>query len=196
LSSTPEEIQLPVSKLLQKNPLQQPLSVVHLLLLSMKNTIILIVALLLIGGGIYFVQSSQKKSQEKTPVAEPTKSEMMKKMPDTQTTPSSSGAMMKEDSPTATQEGVVKEFTVEGANFSFTPKTITVNKGDKVKITFKNKEGFHDLFIDAFKVATKKIGANQEDTVEFIADKTGKFEYYCSVGNHRQMGMVGTLTVK
>jgi uncharacterized cupredoxin-like copper-binding protein len=32
--------------------------------------------------------------------------------------------------------------------------------------------------------------------VQFVADKTGTFEFYCSVGNHRQMGMVGTLVVQ
>ena len=34
------------------------------------------------------------------------------------------------------------------------------------------------------------------DSVTVVSDKTGSFEYYCSVGTHRQMGMKGTLTVK
>lgn len=89
----------------------------------------------------------------------------------------------------------VKSFTVSGGNFSFTPSTMTVKKGDTVRITFKNDEGFHDLKIDEFKIATKQIAAGAEETVEFVADKAGSFEYYCSVGKHRQMGMVGTLTV-
>ena len=33
-------------------------------------------------------------------------------------------------------------------------------------------------------------------SVTFIADQEGSFEYYCSVGNHREEGMVGTLIVE
>lgn len=89
----------------------------------------------------------------------------------------------------------VKEFTITGGNFKFTPSAMTVKKGDTVRVTFKNEEGFHDFRIDEFNVATKQIGAGTSETVEFVADKAGTFEYYCSVGQHRQMGMVGTLTV-
>ncbi len=90
----------------------------------------------------------------------------------------------------------VKEFTVTGQNYSFTPSTLTVNKGDTVKITFKNADGFHDFRIDEFNVATNRISGGSEESVTFVADKTGTFEYYCSVANHRAMGMKGTLTVK
>jgi plastocyanin len=89
-----------------------------------------------------------------------------------------------------------KEFTVTGKNFAFDPPTITVNSGDRVKIIFKNSGGMHDWKIDEFNAATKRIKAGEEDTVEFIADKTGSFEYYCSVGTHRAMGMKGTLVVQ
>ncbi|HEY4518695.1 MAG TPA: cupredoxin domain-containing protein [Candidatus Paceibacterota bacterium] len=92
--------------------------------------------------------------------------------------------------------GTVKEFTVTGSNFAFTPTTMTVNKGDTVKITFKNADGTHDWKIDEFNAATKKIGSGESETIEFVADKAGTFEYYCSVGQHRAMGMKGTLVVK
>lgn len=91
--------------------------------------------------------------------------------------------------------GEVKLFTVTGGNFSFSPSTMTVQKGDTVKITFVNGEGFHDFKIDDFDVSTKQIAAGVSETVEFVADKAGSFEYYCSVGSHRAMGMKGTLTV-
>ncbi len=72
---------------------------------------------------------------------------------------------------------------------------MSVKKGDTVKITFVNSSGLHDLKIDEFNVATKQLAAGKEETVTFVASKTGTFEYYCSVGNHRAMGMKGTLTV-
>ncbi len=92
--------------------------------------------------------------------------------------------------------GAVKEFTIEGKNFSFTPNMITVKKGDKVKITFKNSAGFHDFVIDEYGVATKQAQAPDTEVLEFTANKAGTFEYYCSVGSHRAMGMFGTLKVE
>ena len=89
----------------------------------------------------------------------------------------------------------VKEFAIDGNNFSLTPAAITVNKGDTVKITFTNRLGMHDWKLDEFNVGTKVLKAGESETVTFVADKTGTFEYYCSIGTHRQMGMVGKLIV-
>ncbi len=86
-------------------------------------------------------------------------------------------------------------FDVVGGNFYFTPKVLTVKKGDTVKINFKNAGGFHDFKIDEFGVASKKINDGEETSVQFVADKIGTFQYYCSVGSHREKGMWGTLTV-
>jgi nitrite reductase (NO-forming) len=84
---------------------------------------------------------------------------------------------------------------VDGGNFKFSPNKIEVKKGDTVEIVFKNTEGFHDFVIDEFNAKTSQIQAGKTETVTFVADKTGSFEYYCSVGTHRQMGMKGTLVV-
>jgi plastocyanin len=91
---------------------------------------------------------------------------------------------------------IVKEFSVNAAPFSFTPSTMTVNKGDTVKITVKNTKGTHDLKIDEFNASTHLLNAGETDTISFVADKAGTFEYYCSIGNHRVLGMVGTLFVR
>ena len=73
---------------------------------------------------------------------------------------------------------------------------IKVKKGDTVTINFMNKEGIHDWVIDEFGVRTPKIQAGQSASVTFVADKTGTFEYYCSVGSHRARGMRGNLIVE
>lgn len=93
-------------------------------------------------------------------------------------------------------ELAVREFTVTGKNFTLTPSTMKVNAGEKVRITFKNDSGTHDLVVDGYNVRTKILQSGQSETIEFLADKTGTFEYYCSVGTHRQQGMKGTLTVE
>ncbi len=95
-----------------------------------------------------------------------------------------------------TSTSTVKAFTITGQNYSFSPSTITVNRGDRVKITFSNASGVHNLILDDFDVGTKVLQAGGSETIEFIANKTGSFEYYCSVGNHRAMGMKGALVVR
>ncbi len=89
-----------------------------------------------------------------------------------------------------------KEFNIKGSNFAFEPSMITVKKGDRVKINFENSAGFHDFVIDEYGAATKKTQAPTLEVIEFTADKTGSFQYYCSVGTHRAMGMFGTLKVE
>jgi cytochrome c oxidase subunit 2 len=86
--------------------------------------------------------------------------------------------------------------TVEGSNYSFSPDKITVKKGQKVKIVLDIKQGTHDWVVDVFNAATEIKSAGTTTSVVFVADKTGSFEFYCSVGNHRTLGMVGTLIVE
>ncbi|HWQ99356.1 MAG TPA: plastocyanin/azurin family copper-binding protein [Candidatus Methylomirabilis sp.] len=88
-----------------------------------------------------------------------------------------------------------REIIVTSSNFKFDMSSITVKKGEKIRIRLKNVEGFHDLVIDEFKAATERVQGEGETAVEFTADRAGTFEYYCSVGSHREMGMKGTLTV-
>ncbi|MFZ2190307.1 MAG: plastocyanin/azurin family copper-binding protein [Candidatus Magasanikiibacteriota bacterium] len=87
-------------------------------------------------------------------------------------------------------------FDVVGKPFSFNQKNIEVKEGDKVTINFINSEGTHDFVLDEFNVKTPVINVGEKSSVTFVASKVGTFEYYCSVGNHRAMGMKGTLTVK
>ncbi len=154
----------------------------------MKNALLLIAVLLIAGAGC-----STTSNTTITPSA-----------PETQTnTDTSSGSGETNDSglEVGVDVGVeveqdVVDVTVVGTNMVFDLKEIRVKKGDKVRVTFKNEEGFHDWVLDEFNAKTKQISAGQEEVVEFTADKTGTFEYYCSVGKHRENGMVGTLIVE
>ena len=98
--------------------------------------------------------------------------------------------------PSTSSTGTIKEFSVEASSFKFVPKTMTVKKGDTVKIIVTNAGGVHDFRIDEFNAHTKTLSAGQSEMVTFAANKSGTFEYYCSIGNHRAMGMVGTLVVE
>lgn len=87
-------------------------------------------------------------------------------------------------------------FTISGGNYYYDINDITVKEGDIVTINFRSEDGFHDWVIDEFDAATNKISTGQDTNITFTADKKGTFEFYCSVGNHRAQGMVGTLTVE
>jgi len=91
-----------------------------------------------------------------------------------------------------------KEVVVEisGKNFEFNVKEIKVSKGDKVVINFISESGLHDFVVDEFGAATERVNSGEKSSVTFVADKPGKYEYYCSVGKHRANGMVGALIVQ
>lgn len=93
------------------------------------------------------------------------------------------------------EESALKEFTVTGRNYEFDVTEIEVNEGDRVRITFVNDGGLHDWTLDEFNAETEQIETGESRTIEFIASDPGEYEYYCSVGNHRELGMVGTLIV-
>lgn len=87
-------------------------------------------------------------------------------------------------------------FDVTGGNFWFAPNAIRVKKGDTVKIRFLNSDGFHNFVLDEFNASFEPIRTGETAEVEFVADKAGTFEYYCSVGSHRQLGQKGSLIVE
>ncbi len=145
---------------------------------------IVVIGVVVVGGlGMWYINSNSKSQT----------------LPAGRQVPSPKMETTVEVTPSPTEEvltGEVKEITVEGSNLKFSPAIITVKKGDVVSLTFKSGGDLHDFVIDEFDVKTNQIGEGEEETVEFVADKTGIFEYYCSVGKHRQMGMVGKLIVE
>ncbi|MED3562798.1 cytochrome C oxidase subunit II [Bacillus xiapuensis] len=77
----------------------------------------------------------------------------------------------KDDAP-----GKVVDIKVMAKDFEYDKKVIHVKKGDKVRITLQSDDGGHGLAIPAFNV---DIQGNK--SAEFIANKTGTFEYHCSI---------------
>jgi len=158
----------------------------------MNKIIFIVIGIILLGGAGYFLMGNKSPEQAMEVTPSPTVSVMEEKASE-----SINEAEIKDGKGDGAMTQVeTKSFTVVGTDFDFDLKEIKVKKGDKVKIIFKNSAGFHDWKIDEFNSATKKLQAGQEDTIEFIADKAGTFEYYCSVGSHRAKGMKGNLIVE
>ena len=92
--------------------------------------------------------------------------------------------------------GTERVFNVDSFNYGYSEERIVVQEGDTVTINLTSSDGFHDWVVDEFNAATEKIMAGDTTSVTFVADEAGEFEFYCSVGSHRQLGMVGTLVVE
>ena len=155
--------------------------------MNTKMLAVVLVLIVVLGAGVYFF--SKNKTIQSTTQTDETQSQDV--TPTIAEDASPSGAM-----DAGTVKSAVKEFTVNGSNFKFSPAVLSVNKGDTVKIIFKNTGGTHDFVIDEFDAAIQQIEGGETGTVQFVADKTGTFEYYCAIGNHRQQGMKGILTVQ
>lgn len=106
--------------------------------------------------------------------------------------------------PEAISEGVkptpttlVKEVTVVGREYAFSPSTISISAGERVKITFQNNGGTpHNLVIEGLGISTRTIGSGKTDIVEFTAPASGTYSFFCSVPGHRVAGMEGNLRVE
>lgn len=91
----------------------------------------------------------------------------------------------------------VKEIVLEASEFKYDLQEINLKKGEKVILTLKNVGRMpHDFVVDELGVRTKVINKGETDKIEFIPERTGNFEFYCSVGNHRQLGMSGKVVVE
>jgi cytochrome c oxidase subunit 2 len=93
-------------------------------------------------------------------------------------------------------DGEVQIVEVEGGSFYYKPNEIRVRKGQPVKITLNSVDAMHDLVIDELDVKTEIVKSGESTEVEFTPNEVGDFEFYCSVGQHRANGMVGTLIVE
>ncbi len=91
---------------------------------------------------------------------------------------------------------VVKSFNITAKQWDFVPSTITVNKGDTVKLSITSADVTHGFRLAAFGV-NENLSPGSTVHVEFVADKVGNHSFICSVFcGHGHSVMSGTLIVK
>jgi heme/copper-type cytochrome/quinol oxidase subunit 2 len=89
---------------------------------------------------------------------------------------------------TATESDLTQEvmvIDVEAGSFYYTPDTITVKKGQPVKIVMTSVDMMHDFVIDELNVKLPIVRNGDTGEIEFTPDTVGEFEYFCSVADHR-----------
>ena len=82
--------------------------------------------------------------------------------------------------------------------FKITPADPSVKKGGTVTFEVANDGEFdHSLEVEgpSGEVETDTIPPGQSATLEVDLSKAGTYEMYCPIGNHREMGMEGEVSV-
>ncbi len=102
----------------------------------------------------------------------------------------------------AASEAPLKEFALESFYTiedgtplpQFDLSELTVDQGDRVRITVTNTKGAHTFDLEEYGIH-EQTPLDTPVTVEFVADRSGDFVYYCASPGHRENGHWGTLRV-
>ena len=99
------------------------------------------------------------------------------------------------DDPATPTQGI-HEIQITLKKYEFSPGSLHVKKGERVKLIMAAVDHDHGFKLDAFGV-NQKVSKGTTATVEFTADKSGSFQFRCSTVcglGHR--GMKGILVVQ
>ena len=149
--------------------------------------LVLVPVLVIVGYMAFSQKDQQLPSEQKMKV-------QVEETTEQNTVPVDSETVMESEKQEAMVAG--KVIPVVANNFSYDVKEIKVKQGEKATVLVTNSEGFHDFVIDELEVNSGMIKAGETMELEIPTDKPGTYEFYCSVGQHRQMGMKGILIVE
>lgn len=66
-------------------------------------------------------------------------------------------------------------------NGGWEPAEIRVKKGETVRLRIMSNDVTHGLLIPELDINTGPIAVGKSKTIEFVADETGEFAFYCTV---------------
>jgi cytochrome c oxidase subunit 2 len=108
--------------------------------------------------------------------------------------PARTVAQVAKDAETGMQ--AVHEIQVTLRKYEFSPSSLRVRKGERVKLVMAAADHDHGFKLDDFDI-NQKILKGTTVVVEFTADKAGTFQFRCSnVCGIGHRGMKGTLVVE
>ncbi|MDY6778568.1 MAG: cupredoxin domain-containing protein [Candidatus Nanohaloarchaea archaeon] len=88
---------------------------------------------------------------------------------------------------------------VSGGEYYFSPQTITVEKGERIRVQFTNQgQVSHNLRIPSLNIGSPAISPGRTDSFTFTAPKTGTFpiRFECTIPGHAERGMTGDVQLK
>ena len=90
-----------------------------------------------------------------------------------------------------------QQVEVIGRNVAFEPTEIRIRAGQWTVVEFTNLDPiFHDWEVEGLANVDAGARPGQTARLRFVIDRPGTYEYLCTVPNHAEAGMVGTLIVE
>lgn len=91
--------------------------------------------------------------------------------------------------------GSVQVINMIAKQWEFEPSSITVNKGDTVKISIESVDVAHGIGLPAFGIS-ERLEPGETTDIEFVADQEGTHTFFCNVQcGHGHSDMSGELIV-
>ena len=140
--------------------------------------VLFVLSLLFIAACSNAPQAPPQPSGGGSPVASEVPAKSLETTKSVETVIEPASQVTKTETATEKKDSAVKEFTMTANNWKFEPDTITVNKDDKVKITVTALDKNHGISIWGI---NKKLEPNKPEVIEFTADQTGEFPFFCTV---------------
>ena len=101
-----------------------------------------------------------------------------------------------EASPAASPVAAVTTIDIELLDIKFSVTEFTVPADTEITVNLTNNgAATHNFSIDALGVNAGDIAAGESKTVTFNSGAAGEYEFYCNIPGHKDVGMVGKLTV-
>ncbi len=141
----------------------------------MKKITVVMIPFLLV-----FLIACQQQTIKSMPVAKETQEIQEEAQESTTTAVDEEVVSVAEKEETSAKEPPLKEFTMTAKRFEFSPSTIEVDQGDKVRIKITSLDVAHGFSLTAFGIS-ERLEPGKEVTVEFNADRKGEFVFFCSV---------------
>lgn len=158
--------------------------------MKVKLSLPLIIGIVVVLGVGLIILKSKEKSIQKTPTQAPVIEKQAQKPAE-----EISSAETEVLQPSGEVINGVREIKVTAKQWEFIPNPIVVKKGEKVRLKITSTDVAHGFALPDFGI-NKVLNSGQEVTVEFTADKAGRFGFFCSVQcGIGHSGMRGELVV-
>lgn len=90
----------------------------------------------------------------------------------------------------------VREITLTAERFHFTPSTIEVRQGERIRLVIRSRDVLHGFRLELFGIDVEIPRSGEPVVVEVVAERPGRFPFACSLYCGRgHDGMTGVLTV-
>ena len=91
-------------------------------------------------------------------------------------------------------ESKFRSFDIVASEGVFTPSEIIVNEGDTVHVDFSSEDGEYDITFPSYGMK-QTASAGQTKVLEFQANQSGKFLYYCESCGGEESSATGNIIV-